>query len=184
MALLSLGARLADCLKAAETLAAHGISTTVADARFAKPLDSALMLRLARNHELLITIEEGAIGGFGSHVLQLLAERGALDRPASRYARMMLPDVFIDHDTPTAMYAKAGLDANGIVAKVFEAFGVAEDRASLKGGRGMKVILAQPRGFCAGVVRAIEIVERALEKFGPPVYVRHEIVHNKWWSTR
>jgi 1-deoxy-D-xylulose-5-phosphate synthase len=123
VALLSLGARLAECSKAAQTLAAHGISTTVADARFAKPLDRDLIRRLARNHELLVTIEEGAIGGFGAHVLQFLAEDGALENPGFKARSMFLPDVFIDHDTPPAMYAKAGLDANGIVAKVFDVFG-------------------------------------------------------------
>jgi 1-deoxy-D-xylulose-5-phosphate synthase len=123
VALLSLGTRLAECLKAAETLAAHGISTTVADARFAKPLDTSLVLDLARNHELLITIEEGAIGGFGAHVLNYLADQGALDKPGFMARSMILPDRFIDHDTPPAMYARAGLNATGIVAKVFEVFG-------------------------------------------------------------
>jgi 1-deoxy-D-xylulose-5-phosphate synthase len=123
VALLSLGTRLAECMKAAETLAAHGISTTVADARFAKPLDTDLVLRLAREHELLVTVEEGAIGGFGAHVMQFLAESGALDRTNFKVRSMILPDVFIDHDSPPAMYAKAGLDANGIVAKVFDVFG-------------------------------------------------------------
>ena len=123
VALLSLGTRLAECTKAAEILAAHGISTTVADARFAKPLDTDLVLRLAREHELLVTVEEGAIGGFGAHVMQYLAESGALDRTNFKVRSMILPDVFIDHDSPPAMYAKAGLDANGIVAKVFDVFG-------------------------------------------------------------
>ena len=123
VALLSLGTRLAECIKAAETLSAHGISTTVVDARFAKPLDENLILRLARQHELLITIEEAAIGGFGAHVMQLLAEQGALERPGFKMRSMVLPDVFIDQDSPAAMYAKAGLDANGIVAKVFDVFG-------------------------------------------------------------
>jgi 1-deoxy-D-xylulose-5-phosphate synthase len=123
VALLSLGTRLAECTKAAETLAAHGISATVADARFAKPLDTDLVLRLAREHELLVTVEEGAIGGFGAHVMQFLAEVGALDRTNFKVRSMILPDVFIDHDSPPAMYAKAGLDANGIVAKVFDVFG-------------------------------------------------------------
>jgi 1-deoxy-D-xylulose-5-phosphate synthase len=123
VALLSLGTRLAECSKAAETLAAHGISTTVADARFAKPLDADLIRRLARQHELLLTIEEGAIGGFGAQVLQLLADEGALERPGFKVRSLVLPDQFLDHDTPTAMYAKAGLDANGIVAKVFDVFG-------------------------------------------------------------
>jgi 1-deoxy-D-xylulose-5-phosphate synthase len=123
VALLSLGTRLAECTKAAEILAAHGISTTVGDARFAKPLDIDLVLRLAREHELLVTVEEGAIGGFGAHVMQFLAESGALDRTNFKVRSMILPDVFIDHDSPPAMYAKAGLDANGIVAKVFDVFG-------------------------------------------------------------
>ncbi len=123
VALLSLGTRLAECSKAAEILAAHGISATVADARFAKPLDIDLIRRLARQHELLLTIEEGAIGGFGAHVLQLLADEGALERPGFKARCLMLPDQFLDHDTPPAMYAKAGLDANGIVAKVFDVFG-------------------------------------------------------------
>jgi 1-deoxy-D-xylulose-5-phosphate synthase len=105
---------------AADELARYGLSTTVADARFAKPLDSELILRLAREHEVLITIEEGSIGGFGAHVLQLLAENDAL--PA-RVRAMVLPDIFIDQDGPTAMYARAGLDARGIVGKVFDALG-------------------------------------------------------------
>ena len=123
VALLSLGTRLAECIKAAETLAAHGISVTVADARFAKPLDRELILRLARGHELLIAIEEGAIGGFGAHVMQLLSDTGAFERSGFKFRSMVLPDIFIDHDSPPAMYAKAGLDANGIVKKVFEVFG-------------------------------------------------------------
>jgi 1-deoxy-D-xylulose-5-phosphate synthase len=123
VALLSLGTRLAECSAAAATLSAHGISTTVADARFAKPLDESLILRLARQHELLIAVEEAAIGGFGAHVMQLLAEQGALERPGFKMRSMVLPDEFLDHDSPPAMYAKAGLDANGIVAKVFEVFG-------------------------------------------------------------
>jgi 1-deoxy-D-xylulose-5-phosphate synthase len=122
VALLSLGTRLSECLLAAETLAAHGLTATVADARFAKPLDVDLVLRLAREHEVLITVEEGAIGGFGSYVLQTLAQHGALDH-GLKVRAMVLPDAFIDQDSPTAMYAKAGLDAKGIVAKVFEALG-------------------------------------------------------------
>ena len=122
VALFSFGARLGECLKAADELAALGLSTTVADARFAKPLDTDLLLRLSREHEVLITIEEGAVGGFGSHVLQTLAEHGLLDR-GCKVRAMGLPDVFIDQDAPAAMYAKAGLDAKGIVAKVFEALG-------------------------------------------------------------
>jgi 1-deoxy-D-xylulose-5-phosphate synthase len=122
VALLSLGTRLDESLKAADELAALGLSTTVADARFAKPLDLDLVLRLAREHEVLVTIEEGSIGGFGSFVLQALAENGALDA-GCKVRCMTLPDVFQDQDTPTAMYAQAGLDAKGIVNKVFEALG-------------------------------------------------------------
>jgi 1-deoxy-D-xylulose-5-phosphate synthase len=122
VALLSFGARLAECLKAAEELAGFGLSTTVADARFAKPLDTDLVLRLAREHEVLITIEEGAIGGFGAYVLHALAEHGLLDRGVKARA-MVLPDAFIDQDAPAAMYAAAHLDAKAIVAKVFEALG-------------------------------------------------------------
>jgi 1-deoxy-D-xylulose-5-phosphate synthase len=131
IALLSLGTRLAECLKAAEELASFGLSTTVADARFAKPLDTELVLRLANEHEVLITIEEGSIGGFGSFVLQTLAENGALDR-GLRVRSIVLPDVFIDHDAPNAMYAKAGLDAKGIVGKVFEALGKERARETVR----------------------------------------------------
>jgi 1-deoxy-D-xylulose-5-phosphate synthase len=122
VALLSLGTRLSECLKAAEELSGFGLATTVADARFAKPLDTDLVLRLARDHEVLITIEEGSIGGFGSFVLQTLAEHGFLES-GLKVRSMVLPDYFIDQDSPAAMYAKAGLDSRGIVAKVFEALG-------------------------------------------------------------
>jgi len=122
VALFSYGARLGECLKAADELAAHGLSTTVADARFAKPLDVDLLLRLAREHEVLLTIEEGAIGGFAAFVMQALAEHGALDR-GLKIRSLVLPDSFIDQDSPNAMYAKAGLDSKGIVAKAFEALG-------------------------------------------------------------
>ncbi len=122
VAILSLGTRLSESLRAADELEARGLSTTVADARFAKPLDEELVLRLARDHEVLITIEEGAIGGFGAQVLHLLAERGALDHGLKLRA-MVLPDRFIEHEKPERMYAEAGLDAAGIVAKVFEALG-------------------------------------------------------------
>ena len=122
VALLSFGARLAECLKAADEFAAYGLSATVADARFAKPLDVDLVLRLAREHEVLVTIEEGAIGGFGSFVLHELAEAGMLDR-GLKVRSMVLPDIFQDQDSPAAMYAKAGLDAKAIVSKVFEAIG-------------------------------------------------------------
>ncbi|MFZ3251550.1 MAG: 1-deoxy-D-xylulose-5-phosphate synthase [Pseudolabrys sp.] len=122
VALLSYGARLGECLKAAKELTALGLSATVADARFAKPLDVHLLTRLAREHEVLVTIEEGAIGGFGTYVLQALAEQGLLDQ-GLRVRCMILPDRFIDQDTPVAMYAQAGLDARAIIAKVFEALG-------------------------------------------------------------
>jgi 1-deoxy-D-xylulose-5-phosphate synthase len=122
VALFSFGARLAECLKAADELAALGLSTTVADARFAKPLDTDLLLRLAREHEVLITIEEGSIGGFAAQVLQTLADNGVLDG-GLKVRPMVLPDIFIDQDSPAAMYATAGLDAKGIVTKAFEALG-------------------------------------------------------------
>ncbi len=122
IAILSLGTRLKEALSAAEDLDARGLSTTVADARFAKPLDEALVLRLAREHEVLITVEEGSIGGFGSFVLHCLAENGALDA-GLKVRPMVLPDTFIDQDKPDAMYAQAGLDADAIVAKVFAALG-------------------------------------------------------------
>jgi len=124
VAILSFGTRLAEVLIAAETLAARGIAPTVADARFAKPLDRDLILRLAREHEALITIEEGAIGGFGSHVAQLLAEEGIFDR-GLKFRSMVLPDVFIDQASPEAMYAVAGMNAAQIEAKVLSALGVA-----------------------------------------------------------
>ncbi|MGY6643678.1 MAG: 1-deoxy-D-xylulose-5-phosphate synthase [Salinarimonas sp.] len=122
IAILSLGTRLKEALSAAEDLDARGLSTTVADARFAKPLDEALVLRLAREHEVLITVEEGSIGGFGSFVLHCLAGNGALDA-GLKVRTMVLPDTFIDQDKPDAMYAQAGLDADAIVAKVFAALG-------------------------------------------------------------
>jgi len=124
VAILSFGTRLAEVLIAAEALAARGIAPTVADARFAKPLDRDLILRLAREHEALITIEEGAIGGFGSHVAQLLAEEGIFDR-GLKFRSMVLPDVFIDQASPEAMYAVAGMNAAQIEAKVLSALGVA-----------------------------------------------------------
>ncbi len=129
IAILSLGARLAEALKAAEELAAHGLSTTVADARFAKPLDRELILRLAYEHELLITIEEGSIGGFGSHVLTLLSDAGALDS-GLKVRSMTLPDAFQEHDKPERMYAAAGLDAKGIVARALAALGDIEQTNS------------------------------------------------------
>ncbi|HMF20980.1 MAG TPA: 1-deoxy-D-xylulose-5-phosphate synthase [Pseudolabrys sp.] len=122
VALFSYGARLGECLAAAQELKALGLSTTVADARFAKPLDVELLIRLAREHEVMVTIEEGSVGGFGAYVLQTLAEQGMLDRGV-RVRCMVLPDKFLDQDTPGAMYSAASLDAHAIVAKVFEALG-------------------------------------------------------------
>jgi 1-deoxy-D-xylulose-5-phosphate synthase len=124
VAILSFGTRLGEVLKAAESLAAKGLSPTIADARFAKPLDRELILRLAREHEALITVEEGAIGGFGSHVAQLLADEGVFDR-GLKYRSMVLPDTFIDHASPEAMYRAAGMNAPEIEAKVLEVLGVA-----------------------------------------------------------
>ncbi|HVQ08177.1 MAG TPA: transketolase C-terminal domain-containing protein, partial [Allosphingosinicella sp.] len=134
VALFSFGARLAECLKAADELAALGLSTTVADARFAKPLDTDLLLRLAREHEVLITIEEGSIGGFAAQVLQALADNGVLDG-GLKVRPMVLPDIFIDQDSPAAMYATAGLDAKGIVTKAFEALGQNLRGEAMKLGR-------------------------------------------------
>ena len=124
VAILSFGARLAEVLAARESLAARGLAPTVADARFAKPLDRELILRLVREHEALITIEEGAIGGFGSHVAQLLADEGVFDR-GFRFRSMVLPDTFIDHASPEAMYRAAAMNAPQIEAKVLEVLGVA-----------------------------------------------------------
>jgi len=133
VAILSLGTRLAEALKAAEDLAAYGVSTTVADARFAKPIDRELLFRLAANHEVLITIEEGSIGGFGSFVMQMLSAEGVLDGTGARslkFRSMVLPDRFLDHDKPEKLYAGAGLDAKGIVAKVIATLG--HERDALK----------------------------------------------------
>ena len=128
IAILSLGTRLGESLKAADALAAQGFSTTVADARFAKPLDEDLILRLAREHEVLITVEEGARGGFGAFVLHMLAEKGALDR-GLKIRTMTLPDVFQDQDTPFNMYEEAGLNARHIAARALEAMGQDEAAA-------------------------------------------------------
>jgi len=122
VALLNLGARLSEAAKAADKLAAMGLSTTLADARFAKPLDEDLIRRLAREHEVLLTIEEGALGGFGAFVLHFLARDGALDR-GLKVRTLTLPDVFQDQDKPEAMYAAAGLDADAIVASALLALG-------------------------------------------------------------
>jgi 1-deoxy-D-xylulose-5-phosphate synthase len=128
IAILSFGTRLAECLVAAEDLAAKGLSTTVADARFAKPLDTDLVRRLAREHEVLITIEEGAVGGFASHVLQELATAGLLDH-GLKVRPMILPDRFIDHASPARQYEQAGLDAPAIVATALAALGQQAERA-------------------------------------------------------
>lgn len=123
VAILNFGTRLKEVQEAAETLSVRGITPTIADARFAKPLDEELILQLARHHEALITVEEGAIGGFGSHVAQLLAERGVFDT-GIKYRSMVLPDIFIDQASPNDMYAVAGMNAEDIVAKVLTTLGV------------------------------------------------------------
>jgi 1-deoxy-D-xylulose-5-phosphate synthase len=125
IAILSYGARLQECMKAADELATHGLSCTVADARFAKPLDTALVERLAREHEVLITIEEGSMLGFGSMVMHHLATHGLLDR-GLKIRPMCLPDTFIDHETPRKQYDQAGLNAPHIVAMALGALGKAE----------------------------------------------------------
>jgi len=122
IALLNFGGRLAECLKAAQELGAYGLSTTVADARFAKPLDTDMINRLVREHEVVITIEEGAIGGFGAHVLHHLAMSGQLDH-GLKIRTMVLPDVFLEHDSPNAQYETAGLNARHIVATALAALG-------------------------------------------------------------
>ncbi len=122
VAILSLGTRLGEALKAADKLATFGLSTTVADARFMKPLDTRMIADLARNHEIFVTVEEGSVGGFGSHVLHYLAEAGLLDH-GLKVRSMVLPDEFIDHDSPNAMYERAGLQAPGIVETVLAALG-------------------------------------------------------------
>jgi 1-deoxy-D-xylulose-5-phosphate synthase len=127
VAILSLGTRLQEALKAADTLERYGLSTTVADARFMKPLDLDLVTRLARHHEVLITVEEGSIGGFGSHVLQALATAGLLDA-GLKVRPMVLPDVYIDHDSPQIQYDHAGLNARHIVATALTALGRAEEQ--------------------------------------------------------
>jgi 1-deoxy-D-xylulose-5-phosphate synthase len=119
--ILSLGTRLEECKIAAKELKNKGISTTIVDARFAKPLDEELIIRCAREHDMMITIEEGSIGGFGSHVANLLAEKGIFDK-GLKFRSMMLPDVFIDQDTPEKMYDVAGLNAKQITEKILDVF--------------------------------------------------------------
>lgn len=123
VALLSFGTRLSETVKAAEALSARGITPTIADARFAKPLDREMILTLAREHEALITIEEGAVGGFGSHVAQLLSEEGVFDA-GLKFRSMVLPDIFIDQASPSDMYETAGLSARHIEEKVLSVLGV------------------------------------------------------------
>jgi 1-deoxy-D-xylulose-5-phosphate synthase len=130
VAILSLGTRLGDALKAADMLAARGLSTTVADARFAKPLDKELVLQLARHHECLITVEEGAVGGFGAFVLHYLAGEGALDA-GLKIRTLTLPDIYQDQDSQANQYAQAGLDAAGITLTALKALGL-EDAQSLR----------------------------------------------------
>ena len=133
VAILSLGARLSEALKAADTLEAKGLSTSVADMRFAKPLDEELIERLIRSHEVVITIEEGAIGGLGAHVLTFASDAGLTDN-GLKVRTMRLPDSFQDQDAPDKQYAEAGLDAHGIVETALKALrhnsaGVEEARA-------------------------------------------------------
>ena len=117
IAILNFGARLYECQKASEILSSKGINVTIIDARFAKPLDEKLIMEIANNHEVVISIEEGSIGGFGSHVMQLLSERGFFDK-GLKFRSMILPDIFIDQDNPIKMYEKAGLDSQSIVRKI------------------------------------------------------------------
>jgi 1-deoxy-D-xylulose-5-phosphate synthase len=131
IALLSFGARLGECIDAAKELDAYGLATTVADARFAKPLDADLIDRLAREHEVLITVEEGAVGGFGAHVLTHLATTGALER-GLRVRTLAVPDRFVEQDKPEAMYEAAGLDARGIVKTAFAALGRGAEPATFR----------------------------------------------------
>ena len=131
VALLSLGTRLSECLRAADQLAGFGLSTTVADARFAKPIDKDLIKLLAQNHEVLVTIEEGSVGGFGSFVLHYLSDEGLLDKGLKVRAKV-LPDIFMDHGKPDAMYDAAGLGSAGIIETVFKALG----RANMLGEQG------------------------------------------------
>tara|TARA_B110000211_G_scaffold233480_1_gene299853 strand:- start:3401 stop:4876 length:1476 start_codon:yes stop_codon:yes gene_type:complete len=119
VALLNFGARLEECKKASEILLSKGFNITIIDARFAKPLDEKLIMEVATSHDVVISIEEGSVGGFGSHVMQLLSDKGVFDR-GLKFRSMILPDVFIDQDTPENMYIKAGLDSQSIVNKIEE----------------------------------------------------------------
>jgi 1-deoxy-D-xylulose-5-phosphate synthase len=133
IALVSLGTRLQECLKAAEQLAARGLSTTVADARFAKPLDTALLHRLARAHEVVITVEEGSTGGFGAMVLHDFAAAALLDR-GLKIRTMVLPDRFMEHDAPMKQYDEAGLNAAQIVQTALTAMGIVKPGVAAIGG--------------------------------------------------
>ena len=119
VAILNFGTRLEECKKASEILSKKGIEITIIDARFAKPLDEKLIMEVANNHEVLVSIEEGSVGGFGSHVMQFLSNRGVFDR-GLKFRSMILPDLFIDQDTPEKMYEKAGLDSLSIANKIEE----------------------------------------------------------------
>ena len=119
VAILNFGTRLEECKKASEILSNKGIDITIIDARFAKPLDEKLIMEAANNHEVLVSIEEGSIGGFGSHVMQFLSDRGVFDK-GLKFRSMILPDLFIDQDTPEKMYEKAGLDSLSIANKIEE----------------------------------------------------------------
>ncbi|MDP4027020.1 1-deoxy-D-xylulose-5-phosphate synthase [Methylobacterium sp. NEAU 140] len=145
VALLSLGTRLAEALKAADSLAERGVPVTVADARFAKPLDEALILDLAGRHEVLITVEEGSRGGFGAQVLHLLAERGALDAGRVRVRTLTLPDLYQDQDSPEKMYAQAGLDAASIEKAVADALPVAKAETEEPRGDNVVSVRRRPR---------------------------------------
>ena len=119
VAILNFGTRLDECKKASEILSKKGIDITIMDLRFAKPLDEKLIMEAANNHEVLISIEEGSVGGFGSHVMQFLSDRGIFDK-GLKFRSMILPDVFIEQDTPEKMYEKAGLDSLSIANKIQE----------------------------------------------------------------
>ena len=134
IAILNFGTRMKEVLLASERMAGYGLSPTIADARFAKPLDTDLIRRLAKEHEVLITIEEGAAGGFGAHVMHFMAHDGLLDR-GIKIRPMTLPDVFQDQDTPEKLYAQAGLDADGIVRTALHALGRAGEVVHLAAGK-------------------------------------------------
>ena len=119
VAILNFGTRLEECKKASDILFKKGINITIIDARFAKPLDEKLIMEIANNHEVVVSIEEGSVGGFGSHVMQFLSDRGVFDK-GIKFRSMILPDTFIDQDTPEKMYEKAGLDSLSIANKIEE----------------------------------------------------------------